>query len=60
MKFVELKSHGGDYYVVAENIANADSTGLTPGAEPYRRKTITFKNVLEAAAHFGGEEVLAI
>jgi flagellar basal-body rod protein FlgC len=35
------------YYVVAENIANADSTGLTPGSEPYRRKTITFKNVLD-------------
>jgi flagellar basal-body rod protein FlgC len=33
--------------VVAENIANADSTSLVPGGEPYRRKTISFKNVLD-------------
>lgn len=33
--------------VVAENIANADSTGTKPGELPYRRKTITFKNVLD-------------
>jgi hypothetical protein len=31
MKFVELKSHGGDYYVVAENIAylRKDENGQT-------------------------------
>ena len=28
--------------VVAENLANRDSTGETPGAEPFRRKTVTF------------------
>ena len=28
--------------VVSENIANARSTGDTPGADPYRRKTVTF------------------
>ncbi len=28
--------------VVAENLANRDSTGEAPGAEPYCRKTITF------------------
>jgi len=28
--------------VVAENLANQDTTGSTPGADPYRRKTITF------------------
>ncbi|MGF0537388.1 flagellar basal body rod protein FlgC [Agrobacterium sp. ES01] len=33
--------------LVSENIANARSTGDTPGAEPYRRKTITFGNVLD-------------
>lgn len=31
--------------VIAENIANADSTGKTPGAEPYRRKTVAFSNI---------------
>ncbi|MBV8913142.1 MAG: flagellar basal body rod protein FlgC [Acetobacteraceae bacterium] len=33
--------------VIAENIANQDTTGSTPGAEPYRRKTITFENKLD-------------
>ncbi|TCL75609.1 flagellar basal body rod protein FlgC [Rhizobium sp. BK251] len=28
--------------IVSENIANSRSTGDTPGADPYRRKTITF------------------
>lgn len=28
--------------VVAENLANQDTTGSKPGADPYRRKTITF------------------
>lgn len=28
--------------VVSENLANAQSTGNTPGADPYARKTITF------------------
>ncbi|WP_191084296.1 flagellar basal body rod protein FlgC [Roseococcus microcysteis] len=35
--------------VVAENIANRDSTGNAPGAEPYRRKTVTFANRLDRA-----------
>ena len=30
--------------IISENIANADSTGLTPGSEPYRRKMVVFKN----------------
>ncbi|MBB2203564.1 flagellar basal body rod protein FlgC [Gluconacetobacter takamatsuzukensis] len=32
--------------VAAENIANAETTGSTPGSDPYRRKTITFKEAL--------------
>jgi flagellar basal-body rod protein FlgC len=28
--------------VVTENLANSQSTGSTPGAEPYQRKLITF------------------
>ena len=27
---------------MAENLANRDSTGSSPGADPYRRKTATF------------------
>ncbi len=35
--------------VISENMANADSLPQTPGAEPYRRKVITFKNELDKA-----------
>ncbi len=33
--------------VIAENLANQDSTGSTPGADPYRRKTVTFGDRLD-------------
>ena len=35
--------------VVAENLANRDSTGESPGADPYRRRTVTFANRLDRA-----------
>jgi flagellar basal-body rod protein FlgC len=34
--------------VIAENLANQDTTGSTPGADAYRRKTITFENRVDA------------
>jgi flagellar basal-body rod protein FlgC len=34
--------------IVSENIANARTTGDTPGADPYRRKTITFGETMDA------------
>ena len=33
--------------VVTENIANANTTPLAPGQEPYRRKLVVFRNVLD-------------
>jgi flagellar basal-body rod protein FlgC len=33
--------------VIAENLANQDSTGSTPGADAYRRKTISFENSMD-------------
>ena len=36
--------------VVAENLANAHSTGATAGADPYRRKTVTFASELDRAS----------
>ncbi|MDB5371632.1 MAG: flagellar basal body rod protein FlgC [Belnapia sp.] len=36
--------------VVAENLANSDSTGQSPGADPYRRKTVTFANRLDRSS----------
>jgi flagellar basal-body rod protein FlgC len=41
--------------VVSENLANAQSTGDTPGADPYRRKTITFAAELDKVS--GGSTV---
>jgi flagellar basal-body rod protein FlgC len=33
--------------VISENIANAQSTGDAPGADPYARQTISFDSVLD-------------
>ena len=33
--------------VSAENLANADTVADKPGGDPYRRKTISFKNILD-------------
>jgi flagellar basal-body rod protein FlgC len=37
-----LKAQSGRMRVIAENIANADSTADKPGADPYRRKIASF------------------
>jgi len=42
-----LKAQSGRMRVIAENIANADSTARTPGADPYRRKIPTFEAIYD-------------
>ena len=42
-----MRAQGTRLRIIAENIANADSMGARPGDDPYRRKTITFENVLD-------------
>jgi len=42
-----LRAQAGRIRVIAENIANADSTASGPGAEPYRRKIATFSSELD-------------
>lgn len=37
-----LKAQAGRMRLIAENMANVDSTGDRPGADPYRRKMPTF------------------
>lgn len=37
-----LKAQTGRMRVIAENIANADSTAEKPGGDPYRRKVVSF------------------
>jgi flagellar basal-body rod protein FlgC len=46
--------------VIAQNIANQDSTGSSPGADPYRRKTITFESAVDRAAGVDTVRVKAI
>lgn len=33
--------------IIAENLANAQSTGKTPGSDPYKRKTVSFASELD-------------
>ncbi len=42
-----LRAQQGRMRVLAENIANADSTATTPGGDPYRRKIPTFVTQLD-------------
>ena len=46
--------------VVSENLANAQSTGETPGSDPYRRKTITFSAELDRASGGSMVEVTSV
>ncbi len=43
-----LKAQSGRMKIIAENIANADSTGRTAQDEPYRRKVPTFSSRLDS------------
>jgi len=42
-----LEAQSRRMLVVSENLANASTTGNTPGAEPYMRKTVSFESVLD-------------
>jgi flagellar basal-body rod protein FlgC len=42
-----LRAQAGRMRVIAENIANADSTAKTAGADPYRRKIPTFQSEID-------------
>ena len=42
-----MMAQGERLKIVSENVANADSRGTSPGEDPYRRKTISFAEVLD-------------
>ncbi len=42
-----LRAQAGRMRIISENIANADSTPQTSGADPYRRKIPTFRSELD-------------
>ncbi|MCB1651062.1 MAG: flagellar basal body rod protein FlgC [Alphaproteobacteria bacterium] len=42
-----MRAQGARIRVITENVANSDTTGDTPGSDPYRRQNISFKNQLD-------------
>ncbi len=45
-----MDAQGTRLRVIAENLANQDTTGASPGANPYRRKTVTFADTVDSQA----------
>ncbi len=52
-----LKAQSLRLRVISENLANVDSLAKRPGGQPYRRKTVTFRNELDRAS---GAELVKI
>ena len=50
-----MQAQGARLRVIAQNIANANSTGDTEQTQPYRRQVVTFKTVFDRA--MGGDTV---
>jgi flagellar basal-body rod protein FlgC len=44
-----LRAQAGRMRIIAENIANAESTATTKGGEPYRRRVPTFRSEIDRA-----------
>lgn len=44
-----MKAQAEHLRVISENMANADSVGIRPGEDPYRRQVVTFKNYVDEA-----------
>ncbi|GGG67548.1 flagellar basal-body rod protein FlgC [Salipiger pallidus] len=42
-----MRAQGERLKVVSENVANANSTGMAPGEDPYRRKVISFEEMVD-------------
>jgi flagellar basal-body rod protein FlgC len=51
-----MKAQGTRLRVISENLANTNSLAETPGGEPYRRKLVSFKDMLDKSmgAHVVG------
>ena len=47
LAFAGMTAQGQRLKVIAQNLANTDSTARTAGGEPYRRKIVTFHAVLD-------------
>jgi flagellar basal-body rod protein FlgC len=52
-----MRAQSARLQVTAENLANAESTGLVPGDDPFRRKTVSFAADRDRAS---GLELVAV
>lgn len=55
-----MLAQGERLKVVSENVANASSTAMAPGEDPYRRKTITFEEMLDRDTNVSTVRVASI
>lgn len=55
-----LQAQSSRLRVIAENMANAQSTGRTPGSDPYTRRVISFETELDEAAGMNRVRVASI
>lgn len=55
-----LQAQSNRMRVVSENLANAQSTGRTPGADPYSRKVISFETELDELSGAQGVKIAGI
>lgn len=42
-----MKAQSERLRIISENMANAESVGIRPGEDPYRRQVVTFKNYID-------------
>ena len=42
-----MKTQSERLRIISENMANADSIGIRPGEDPYRRQVVTFKDYID-------------
>ena len=42
-----MRAQGRRVHIASQNLANADSLATRPGAEPYQRQTVSFKEALD-------------
>ena len=42
-----MKAQSERLRIISENMANADSIGIRPGEDPYRRQVVTFKDYID-------------
>ena len=55
-----LRAQGTRLRVIAENVANADSTAQQPGGVPYRRRVVNFGQALDRATGAEGVRISGI